>query len=133
MSDFSRGLNRFVNEAVPRDFDARVRRIAMACYQRINEISPVDKGTFLANWNMAFGEIDRAFDGSLDINDVADKTSRVMAMIAGRQNLVGETIFISNAAPYAIPLENGYSNQAPAGVVAPVVRLIRAAIASGEL
>ena len=136
-NDFEEKVNRFMVKIVPEKAEASIRKIAMACYQRIQEISPVDEGTFRANWMVAFGTIRREFDDSLKLEDVATKTSEAMMMLADKQKLLGETIFICNSAPYALALEGGYgtpsSRQAPAGVVGPVVRIIKAAIEAGRL
>ena len=132
-NDFNEKVNRFMTKIAPDKIEASIRKIVMACYQRIQEISPVDEGTFRANWMVAFGTIKREFDDTLELKDVAQKTSDAMVIIAKQQELLGETIFICNSAPYATILESGYSQQASAGVVGPVVRVIKAAIKAGRL
>ena len=131
--DFAAKINRFMVKIVPEKAERRIRRIAMACYQEIVNASPVDEGTFRANWRVGFGAINRDFDNTLTEKDIAQNTSQAFAMIGSQPNLLGTTIFISNSAPYAVRLENGYSRQAPAGVVGPVIRNIKAAIDAGAL
>ena len=46
---------------------------------------------------------------------------------------LGTTVYISNAVPYAGKLEDGYSPQAPAGVVASALTTIKNALDEGRL
>ena len=46
---------------------------------------------------------------------------------------LGTTVYISNGVPYAGKLEDGYSPQAPAGVVAPALTTIKNALEEGRL
>lgn len=83
-------------------------------------------GTFKANWNVAIGAPD------LSVRDVQDPTGAAtfaggMATIEGAR--LGDSIFITNALPYAHRLEfDGWSQQAPAGMVR-----VTAAGLAGEL
>jgi hypothetical protein len=111
--------------------DARVQKISLAAYQEINKASPVDKGTFRANWVAATDTIDRSSDLSKTSADVAATVTEATAVITNGARL-GTTVYISNAVPYALALENGYSPQAPAGVVAPAIATIKNAIEEGR-
>lgn len=134
-NDFAEKVNVFLSKIVPEKVDAKIRRIAMACYSQVITASPVDEGTFRANWKIAFGKINREFDDSLDDHNTsfAQQTSQALAMIGSQQNVIGTSIFICNSAPYAVRLEHGYSRQAPAGIIGPAVRNIKAAIEAGAL
>ena len=111
-----------------RSFDRQatrqMKRVALAAFQEINRGSPVDKGTFRANWVVSFDTIDRSCDLSKNIDDVAETISIATAVIMDKTEL-GTTVYICNSVPYAIKLENGYSPQATAGVVNPAVVKIR--------
>jgi hypothetical protein len=128
--DFRSQLNN-AKEKIIQDAQRRQTRVALAAFQGINEGSPVDQGTFRANWNISFGELNRDFDLKLTDNDWAKNTSVAMMSILTEAKL-GTTIYISNSVPYAIRLENGYSPQAKHGVVAPVFRKLQNAIESGK-
>jgi len=119
-------------ENIQRKADAKVRRVALAAFQEINRGSPVDKGTFRANWVMSIDTIDRSFDLSKTRKDIQESVSAATAMITTSVKC-GTTVFISNSVPYAVLLENGYSIQKPAGVVTPAVTMIKNKIESGRL
>jgi len=127
---FSNDLNR-IAEKIQRQADGQVRRIALAALRQIDEGSPIDKGTFAANWVVSFDTIDRSFEPSKTEADIASTVSIATAMINSKAKC-GTTICISNSAPYALKLENGYSPQA-AGIVDPAITVIKNAIASGQL
>ena len=112
--------------------DVRIRKIALAAFREINKGSPVDKGTFRANWVVSIDTLDRSSDLSKTTKDVSESVSAATAVITNGAKL-GTTVFISNSVPYAVMLENGYSPQAPAGVVDPAVVKIKNAIESGQL
>jgi len=112
--------------------DARIRRVALAAYREINRKSPVDKGTFRANWVASVDTIDRSSDLSKTTKDVNEAVTAATAVITNGAKL-GTTVFISNAVPYAGKLEDGYSPQAPAGVVAPALTTIKNALEEGRL
>ncbi|MDR1269648.1 MAG: hypothetical protein LBK82_08990 [Planctomycetaceae bacterium] len=120
-------------EKATKNAHRRVVRAALKGFEKINEWSPVDQGTFRANWNVSFGELDRSFDLDLTKDDIATNTATAMAKITNDTKL-GTTVYISNSVPYAIPLENGHSwQQAPHGIVAPTLRFLQNAIDAGRL
>jgi hypothetical protein len=112
--------------------ESRVKKVAMAAYREINRTSPVDKGTFRANWVASTDTIDRSSDLSKTGKDVNAAVTAATAVITNGAKL-GTTVFISNAVPYAGKLEDGYSSQAPAGVVSPAITTIKNAIENGNL
>lgn len=94
--------------------DLVVRKIALDMFRRVVMKSPVDTGRFKGNWQCAIGSVPT---GVLKIND-KDGTatmSRVQAAVMGLE--AGQTIYLVNNLPYARPLEYGWSQQAPAGMV----------------
>jgi len=119
-------------ENAQRQAERRVKRVAMKAFREINNASPVDKGTFRANWNVSIDSIDRSVDLEKTTEDVAANVTKATAVLTG-QALLGKTVYISNSVPYANKIENGYSPQAPAGVVAPAVTRITNAVESGQL
>ena len=128
-------LNRAA-ENIQRKANARVRKVALAALQEIDAGSPIDKGTFAANWVVSFDTIDRTFD--LSRTSESAKEALSVATVAIRNNAqCGTTIYISNSVPYAIQIENGYGGkqhvQKPEGVVSPAITRIRNAIESGQL
>ncbi|MCL2306554.1 MAG: hypothetical protein FWC43_14545 [Planctomycetaceae bacterium] len=112
--------------------NARVRRIALAAFERISTASPVDEGTFRANWLVSFNTLDRDFDLNLTLADVPESTTKAVAFINARA-VAGIDVFICNSVPYAVALEYGYSSQASGGVVGPVCQLMQLAISAGSI
>ena len=112
---------------IERASDARIKKVALAAYREINKNSPVDKGTFRANWVASLDTIDRSVGLEKTTADMAEAVTKATAVITSGVK-VGTTVYISNSVPYAGKLEEGYSPQAPAGVVAPAVTVIRNAL-----
>ena len=112
-------MNKVARE-IRHELEKHFRRIALVAYQRINEHSPVDQGTFRANWNVTVDTIDRSFDLSLKKEDFAERANVVSSVIMNEAKL-GTTVVISNSVPYATRLENGYSMQHPEGILEPTV------------
>jgi len=128
---FSSDMNRAcVN--IQNTSESRIRKVALAAYREINRGSPVDKGTFRANWVASIDTIDRSSDLSKTGKDVNEAVTTATAVITNGAKL-GTTVYISNAVPYAGKLEDGYSPQAPAGVVAPALTTIKNALEDGRL
>lgn len=71
-------------------------------------------GRFRANWNFSIGSADNSFRIHPDPTG-SEATARLVA--GAIEFKAGETAFIVNNLPYAIPLEFGHSTQAPGGMV----------------
>lgn len=71
-------------------------------------------GRFRGNWQFS---IEAPADGTLDIVDPSGSMS--LALLRGQvaSLTAGQTAYIVNNLPYAIPLEYGHSSQAPSGMV----------------
>lgn len=91
-----------------------VRKVGLDIAESLVDKSPVDTGRFKANWNCAFGRIDPLTTPSTDKGGERTK-NRIRIQLNGWQG--GDTIFLTNSLPYAIPLEYGHSKQAPLGMV----------------
>jgi hypothetical protein len=92
--------------SVKANIDVRklTKAIAFRLFARIIDTTPVDTGRAKANWNFVSG-------------DQADLSTRE----AGEANLIrvttSDVYTISNNLAYIVPLEEGHSGQAPAGMV----------------
>lgn len=75
-------------------------------------MSPVDTGMFRGNWRTATGS-----PNGQNIDKVRSP-AQVELEIKLNIGVLGNVTFFSNSLPYALPLENGSSKQAPAGMVA---------------
>ena len=92
-----------------------LRRVSLDVLRRLIVRSPVDTGRFRGNWTTGINDLpsgeEREVDktGSVTISDgESDITSAKF----------GDRVFIVNNLPYALRLENGWSQQAPGGMVA---------------
>ena len=71
-------------------------------------------GRFRANWNFSIGSVDNSFR----IHPDPTGSGATARLVAGAIEFkAGQTAFIVNNLPYAIPLEFGHSSQAPSGMV----------------
>ena len=108
---FKLDLTRFAKKAGD-NANQVVNKVALEVLKSVVEKSPVDTGRFRGNWNFAYGNIDYS------TKDSSDKSGgSAIARAALSFNTSGQDIFITNNLPYAQRLENGYSNQAPTGMV----------------
>ena len=99
--------------------DAVVRNVAVAILEKVVRTTPVDTGQARGNWQVYV---------SSDIPDVpflkghtdADGASTIAAGKAtiSSKRAPGQSIFISNSAPYIEALDRGWSQQAPTGMTA---------------
>ncbi len=138
MSSFAIDLQAFATKAGARA-DLVVKRVVAGVAESIIEMSPVGDGSywkhpppkgyvggrFRANWDYGFN----APPGKQF--DVVDKTAatsinRILSGFSGKPT-VG-IHYIANNLPYAIRLENGWSRQAPAGMVGVTVLKFQAIV-----
>lgn len=113
MGEFALSLAAFAKEA-PEHARTVVRKVSQDVLTKVVLRSPVDTGRFRANWATSFGA------PSFRVTADKDPTGQgaILRGSATIQRAYGEMdIFITNSLPYAIPLEYGYSKQAPAGMV----------------
>jgi len=110
---FSADIAKFVVQAKG-NIDEAARRATILLAQGVILKSPVDTGRFRGNWMFAAGAVPRQV---LETVDPGGQTtlSRLVAQI-GRTGAGGVT-YLSNNLPYAVRLENGWSKQAPQGMV----------------
>ncbi|MDG4650113.1 HK97 gp10 family phage protein [Roseibacterium sp. SDUM158017] len=107
------------SEKTQRKMDMAVRKITLDVFSNVILLSPVDTGRFRGNWQPAVG---RAVSGTIEAVDPsgATVTAKVQSSIQGVK--AGDVIYMVNNLPYAERLENGWSSQAPSGMVALTVQ-----------
>lgn len=110
---FSADLGKFVARAKG-NIDTATRQATVLLAQGVILKSPVDKGRFRANWQFSAAGIQRAASMAVDPGGQVT-LHRLVAEI--KQSRAGGVTYLSNSLPYAIPLENGWSKQAPQGMV----------------
>lgn len=85
------------------------RKIVFELFKAVVLRSPVDTGRFRANWNVGVGAPDYT------TTDV--KNPSATPFDAALNVKLGGLVCLSNGLPYARRLENGYSQQAPQGMI----------------
>lgn len=106
------------------------RHLALQALNGVVLKSPVDTGRFRANWNVSFGT------QNLSTSTKTDKSGQE-TIAAGRTMIDSLTqlnvVWLSNNLPYANRLENGWSKQAPNGMVNLTFAELQAQINGGSL
>lgn len=110
MSGWTIPLQRLTEKAKG-DLATVVRKATLDAFTRVVLKSPVDTGRFRANWNFSVGAPDYSVTPSTNQARGQTEAAKALAM------QVGTIAYLSNGLPYARRLENGWSKQAPAGMV----------------
>lgn len=118
MADFGQQVRAFTDDAKEKTALA-VQRIALEMFERVILRSPVDTGRFRGNWQVGIGNVPA---GTLELDDKSGRATVSNAQAAALSLEPGQSITLVNNLPYAQRLEDGYSSQAPAGMVALTVQ-----------
>ena len=110
---FALDISKFVNKTHS-NVDLVTRKIVFDVMRSVIKKSPVDTGRFKGNWQYGVGEMPT---GQLDIYDESGKGTQVHLMGKVPKESAGKLHYIVNNLPYSIRLENGWSSQAPSGMV----------------
>ena len=111
---FNSKINKFTKERVPEEVNLIKTKIGMQLLERIVMMTPVDTGRARGNWQASIDDpvssvlVTTSKNGQTAIN----KGIRVIERVTS-----GQSIWISNNLPYIEALENGWSGQAPAGML----------------
>jgi hypothetical protein len=97
-----------------RKMDLAVQKIAFELFSRVILKTPVDSGRARGNWQVAIGSVP---DGVLEIEDKTGSATISAAAATASGLRAGDVIYLVNNLPYIQRLEDGYSGQAPAGMV----------------
>lgn len=110
---FAAQLQEFA-ELVQQDADEVFQIVATDVGQSVINLTPVDTGRALSNWNAGINAPDDVYRETEDPLD-----SKTSARLAGEfQSLkFGDTAYITNATPHVPFLEYGSSKQAPNGMI----------------
>lgn len=102
-------------DVVQEQVTQRVRVIAMAMLNEIVLRSPVDTGRFRGNNIVSVGA--PVYTNTANVDPAGAETiNRGLSAMSGLEPFT--QVFIQNNLPYAVPLEDGHSKQAPAGIYA---------------
>ena len=100
--------------------EAEIKQLIGTIFRSAVKLSPVYTGAFRASWRVSFNEaredVTAGFIPQAPIRGAAFRWPRGFKL--------GDDIIISNNQPYAERLENGWSKQAPYGVLQLSVALV---------
>lgn len=113
MGSFSQQLAEFEAKTEYK-LDLAAQKIALEAFSRVILRTPVDKGRARGSWQVQIGSVPT---GTIDLNDKtgAATISKVQAAASGME--AGDVIYLASNLPYIMKLEEGHSDQAPAGMV----------------
>lgn len=132
LRQFNQWIARQQRDTVPEEFTKFHKRVSLEVFRRIIFRSPVGNpelwqnpasappgyvgGRFRGNWQISL-TLNNSETGNTDASGAETLTAGLGAL-ALAQDTVDKTIWIFNNVPYAQRIENGWSGQAPTGVVA---------------
>ena len=100
---------------VIKDGDEFSKKILGEIFRGIVVETPKDKGTAQANWRVSIGYPDLSTTDQTDYGGAAT-VAKGLSIVASQFGL-GKVGYISNSLRYIIPLNNGWSQQAPKNFV----------------
>lgn len=130
--EFDREIKRMSEKIIPEKFDAFKKKIAIELFRRIVLKTPVGNPTLWkypappgyvggrarGNWQMKPGSTpDGNETGNIDPSGAQTITTGTTAILSRPSKNPYESIVLFNNVPYIERLENGYSKQAPAGMI----------------
>lgn len=122
MGSFSQDIGRFVDKTEQK-MDLAFRKISLELFNRVILKTPVDTGRARGNWQVQIGNVP---SGTLELNDASGSATISKASAAAANLRSGDVIYLVNNLPYIRRLEEGYSGQAPSGMVALTVQEFQA-------
>lgn len=119
-----------------RRVDFVMRKIGFDALSSVLRRSPVDSGRFRGSWRYSVNTKDESVEsvpekgtkGSRSKGSAATGQELQEALTKNRTVTSKSVIHITNSLPYSVRLENGYSPQAPNGIVKPTIIEIRLGI-----
>jgi hypothetical protein len=96
--------------------DAVVRKVELDISTRVIMATPVDTGRARGNWNPSIGQPDTSTDAERK-DPAGGATVAAVAGVVESGPASGRRFYLMNNLPYIIPLEYGWSKQAPSGMV----------------
>ena len=110
---FELDLSRFVTLTIAKQ-NLIVKKTILELDKSIVKKSPVLTGRFKANWRLGVGEIP---SGEIDAVDISGAATLARNAVVIPVQAAGPIYYLVNNLSYAQRLEDGYSQQAPSGMV----------------
>ncbi len=109
-------VGRALNKSIVRE----IKTLTLDITEGLIDGTPVDTGWARANWIPQIGDPFRDIVGDREAIDTSEQELG-MAEVATQYDLLDGPIFISNNVPYIESLNEGSSDQAPAGFIEAVI------------
>lgn len=119
---FELAVKSYADEDVPEQHRQFTQKIALQALRSLVLKTPVDTGRARANWNTTIGAPNPGDDTEVDRTGTSTIAAGE-AVIRGMDPF--EEVWIANGLPYIERLEQGYSGQAPKGMVATTLSELR--------
>lgn len=114
-----------IKQSLFNDVNQVVKAAALKLFTGVVMKTPVDQGTARASWVIGIGGEAKAAGqvsgGKTQGAPLSGSELEEAGKLGAGGNLLGQKIIISNRLPYILRLEEGYSDQAPSGMVAVTV------------
>ena len=114
MTTFALDLSKQI-EAAKAKTELVAKKTMIELFNRVIQKSPVDTGRFRANWNYSLGSPYLSTSEATDPGGSIASARATSTVVSYTLN--GQSVFLTNSLPYAERLENGWSGQAPNGMV----------------
>ena len=101
------------------------RKVGLELFKRVIYKTPVDKGPARGSWQVTIGA---PAAGTVEFSDKNGSATMSRATAAAAGFKAGDTIYLTSNLPYIRKLEEGSSQQAPAGMVALTVQEFAAVV-----
>lgn len=115
--------------AKEQDIDDLVHEVALQSLRGIVQMSPVDTGRFRGNWIVSVNSPNMS--STQEVKSPSQVIAEGDAALGASDKL--PIVYIQNNLPYANRLENGWSKQAPSGMVAVTMARIQATYEGKEV
>lgn len=112
--EFAIDLREF-GELTKKEAETIFQKIAIDLDARIVLRTPVDTGRARGNWFPSINTPSNQLD--MQASDKSGSRAIAAATATAAAARLGDTIWFTNNLPYILPLENGWSQQAPEGMV----------------
>ncbi len=114
MSNFRKQLDKAYDKKVVGGLEDKTRSTALIAVTELVNNTPVDTGRARGNWNLDINAVNESIDSPEDESGFVTIT-KAEASLTGLK--IDDTAYISNHLPYIERLNDGHSQQSPAGFV----------------
>lgn len=106
-------VRRMFNRALSK----RTARLALDITETLIELTPVDTGWARSNWVPSIGASFDALVGDHENVSTSEQQGGIDSIITRSSSIGAQPLYITNNVPYIEALNNGHSQQTPAGFV----------------